>query len=301
MNTTEPLIRIARKANVINAYQYVNTDCREASIPHSIRIFLRDRPASSLGKTIHNQHTMVINLQTPGKALIDREQVLLNPGQALLIFPGQLHDYANVKQENIYWLFIGFLLDSNTEYLPLLNNPVTFSEEISRDLQSIISSYYRSFDVKAPKTKDEMQIAMRLKLILEQLLQIRIAQLISLGNSEAGKYTNGTAFPMIQKTCDFISKHLSSSLSIEMIASAIHVSPGHLRNEFQRRLGCSLGKYIRYMKMHNACILMDTTELPIAEIGLRCGYGSIYAFSRAFKKEKGISPSEYRSTYCPVK
>jgi AraC-like DNA-binding protein len=51
------------------------------------------------------------------------------------------------------------------------------------------------------------------------------------------------------------------------------------------------------MKMNHACRLMDTTELSLAEVASRCGYASIFSFSRAFKKEKGIPPSDYRAAF----
>ncbi len=44
-----------------------------------------------------------------------------------------------------------------------------------------------------------------------------------------------------------------------------------------------------------ACRLLSRTEFAIDEIAERCGFGSIYAFSRAFKREVGTPPKRYRT------
>ena len=50
-------------------------------------------------------------------------------------------------------------------------------------------------------------------------------------------------------------------------------------------------------RIEAAKLLMTDTDLPISEIGERCGYESVVHFSRQFKKITGVSPSAYRMMY----
>lgn len=282
----------------LDVFQYLNRTPSTQCLPYNIRVFLRQRPASQLGRAIHNQHTLAIALRTSGGAIIDNRFIRLTPGRALLIFPRQIHDYVDIEQHEVLWLFCGFLLDDNEAYKTLRFNPVALCPQAFPDIEALVRLALQP-EVNSTLDADSrgLRLALRLKLLLEQLLDSRWQELSTNEGNKSAQDATHDDNPLVAHTCRFISTHLQDYISIEDIATHLHVSPGHLRNEFRRRTGCSLGRYIRYIKMHNACSLMNTTNLSLAEVGERCGYSSIFAFSRAFKKDKGIAPSEYRHQY----
>ena len=53
-------------------------------------------------------------------------------------------------------------------------------------------------------------------------------------------------------------------------------------------------QYLLERRMANAQMLLETTSYNITEISALVGYDNPLYFSRVFKKQKGISPSEYR-------
>ena len=57
----------------------------------------------------------------------------------------------------------------------------------------------------------------------------------------------------------------------------------------------SLGKYILDYKMNLACEKLEKTDLAIKEIAILTGFVDQNYFSRVFKKEKGITPQQYRN------
>ena len=61
-------------------------------------------------------------------------------------------------------------------------------------------------------------------------------------------------------------------------------------------LGRSPIRYLTAWRMHLANELLATTELSVFTIARRVGYDSEEAFSRAFKRERGVSPSHWRAT-----
>jgi transcriptional regulator GlxA family with amidase domain len=80
------------------------------------------------------------------------------------------------------------------------------------------------------------------------------------------------------------------------VADAVHVSASHLRREFRARMGTSLGRFMAQARLNHAFSLLHSTTLPIGRIAELCGFDSIYAFSRAFHREKGCTPSSIRNT-----
>lgn len=300
MNIVAPLIRLIEPLNAPGSEdaQYLNNSKTILDVPHGIRVFVRNRRASLLGRAVHNQHTLIIPLKNPGQAIVNRQCIRLEPGHALLVFPQQVHDYLDVVEENILWLFCGFVLEDNAPYRSLRNIAVRLCAQSALDLEAIIrlALLHEASGLQDSENRG-MRVALRLKLLLEQLLDNRERDLRT-GNAEHPDWKpDAEASPMIIHACNYINAHLGESISITRIAETLHISPGHLSNEFNRQLGFSLGRYTRYMKMLHACTLITTTDLPLSEIGERCGYGSIYAFSRAFKTEKGISPSQYRNQH----
>ena len=53
-------------------------------------------------------------------------------------------------------------------------------------------------------------------------------------------------------------------------------------------------QYIVSIRITNAQVLLETTDYNVTEIGNIVGYDNPLYFSRIFKKQKGVSPSEYR-------
>jgi AraC-like DNA-binding protein len=68
-----------------------------------------------------------------------------------------------------------------------------------------------------------------------------------------------------------------------------------LDDRFRQVLGRSPIRYLTEWRMHLATELLATTDLAVATIARRVGYESEEAFSRAFKRARGRSPSHWRA------
>lgn len=86
------------------------------------------------------------------------------------------------------------------------------------------------------------------------------------------------------------------NLSSETLASEFCITSRH----FARRVKAITGKdpthFIRERRARLACSLLEQTDLPISDIYIRCGLESANYFSRVFKMEIGVSPTEYRNS-----
>ncbi len=86
----------------------------------------------------------------------------------------------------------------------------------------------------------------------------------------------------------------SKKLTIEKLAQIFHTNRTTLLADFKRSTGISINRYLTQLRMTMAAALLRDTELTINEICERTGFSDISYFSKSFKKEIQLTPSEYR-------
>ena len=78
------------------------------------------------------------------------------------------------------------------------------------------------------------------------------------------------------------------------VADYLHISRSHLYGLFKKHLGTTPQAFLTSAKIINARELLTITDIPVSSVAISCGYQNPFAFSRAFKKETGMTPREYR-------
>ncbi len=91
-----------------------------------------------------------------------------------------------------------------------------------------------------------------------------------------------------------IDADLSAELSAGRLSLGLGVSLGHLCAVFKRETGKTLSEYIRERHIEYATYLLDTTDLQIQTVALHCGIMDLQYFSKLFKRQLGVTPTEYR-------
>ena len=115
-----------------------------------------------------------------------------------------------------------------------------------------------------------------------------------IGELSEPKYSPESKESIIEPAVKYISEnYLNENISVPHLAEVCNVSETYLKNLFNLRFGVSPKKYITKLKMEYAVELMSSSLFPISRIAEILNYENIYYFSRVFKKEMGISPTEY--------
>ncbi len=89
-------------------------------------------------------------------------------------------------------------------------------------------------------------------------------------------------------------EHYSEEINIGEYARSRHMSTSWFLRSFKQVTGMSPMQYVLALRIENAQILLETTDYPINEIASIVGYDNQLYFSRIFKKQKGMAPTEYR-------
>lgn len=93
----------------------------------------------------------------------------------------------------------------------------------------------------------------------------------------------------------YIEDNYKSDISLDTIASSVHLSKHHFVRIFKETQGISPMKYLLRVRLLAAKDLLGRTELSIGEIATAVGYEHALTFSRVFKNSEDISPTEYRN------
>ena len=82
--------------------------------------------------------------------------------------------------------------------------------------------------------------------------------------------------------------------TVERLARAVGLSRAAFARRFAAVSGRSPLRYLTELRLALAANLLETTDDSLAELALRVGYTSEFAFSRAFKRKHGVAPGTYR-------
>lgn len=98
----------------------------------------------------------------------------------------------------------------------------------------------------------------------------------------------------VAEAVSFFQLHYTELLRVETAARMFGLHRSHFSHVFTQKVGLSPQQYVQQLRLERAGELLKDDALQIGEIALSVGYPDLYTFSRAFKRLKGCSPSEYR-------
>lgn len=88
------------------------------------------------------------------------------------------------------------------------------------------------------------------------------------------------------------------ALSLTGISHELNVNPAYVSREFSKYFdNLSFGEYIRKLRIDKAIVFIETSDYSFSEIAYLTGFSDQSHFSRIFKQETGLKPSEYRRNH----
>ena len=99
---------------------------------------------------------------------------------------------------------------------------------------------------------------------------------------------------VIDFICGYIASNLGGDLSCSRLANQLYIGKTKLKNLFKTATGLSPSRYVAHERMEEAARLLAETDLAIAEIGEKVGYTKPGAFTEAFRRDRGCTPTQFR-------
>lgn len=261
-------------------------------------IYRKDTPAYPIGPHSHNGAEIYLTLS-------DLPDILLNdtisevPAGTLIIIPPfcvhQLYHKSGVLYEryilsiNTQWLdtvFCGqtdslsYIIQSTT---PLLLTPdQTTKKEFIRRLNTLLSTSKAT----TPKAMaDFFDLLTKLNEIIDGLYTTKAPTLpISLTQQR------------VNEIIAYIHNHITESLTVEELAKHFFMHPDYLSRLFRQHTHITASRYITLQKIASAQSLLRDGH-TVTQVQNILGYSSYAHFFKCFKKNTGMSPSQYRTRY----
>lgn len=105
------------------------------------------------------------------------------------------------------------------------------------------------------------------------------------------------SYRMIEQAKEWIREHLSEELSLVNLADYLNMSPKYLSNRFKQATGETFADFSTQVRFDRAKELLANSSLRILDVATMVGFTDTNYFSMAFKKNIGITPTEYRKRF----
>lgn len=224
---------------------------------------------------------------------------ILTPGELVLIPPGVPH-YAIIDDASIYYQRFVFWISK--EYC---NQLVKTSQSYGYVMQraTVSKQYIFQFDVfqfNALQSKifNLIQEMQQKRYGKEAKLKLCVCDLVLDINRMVYEHEhiqkNENETSLCEKLMTYIDNHLTeNNLSLESIADKFYLNKYHISHTFKDNLGISIHQYIikKRLELFKNYVCNDDN---LAQLCMNCGFVDYSNFYRAFKKEYGISPTEYK-------
>ena len=100
---------------------------------------------------------------------------------------------------------------------------------------------------------------------------------------------------VVKKAVVLIETNPATEMNLHILAKKLGVSNGYLSAIFKKETGKTITQYIHHKRLSYAQHLLKSTNLQVQTVALHCGMVDVQYFSKLFKREFGISPSQYRT------
>ena len=119
-------------------------------------------------------------------------------------------------------------------------------------------------------------------------------RLIELHEEKEKKEPDIVSFSRFDDAVIYIRRNIRSRITIENLANYMRLDTSQVYRIFKKNTGMSPHCFITRMRMDKACEMLEKTDLPVKEIAEWMDYEYQSHFTKQFRKETGLSPSEYR-------
>ena len=234
----------------------------------------------------------------------------LRPGDVIVIRPQVWHGYQDSRRLTIVNCLIGgelihrfgtllaqvdgaFELFRRRSSRPWLKAPVMLHARPAQ--RQAMVDRLEAIMAELEKKPDGWRAAATVGVLDVLVTTARLSQSASEPGEASG--SSSRAEQAVLDAVGFIEANYARRTRMTDLARHVHLSEGHLSRHFTRRMGMSAIEFMHRLRAEQACRLLRSTAMPVADIAAEVGYDEVAYFSRCFRKQVGRSPREYRQTH----
>ena len=262
-----------------------------------IRVFL------SVGKQVTDK----FQLEASYKSACEFEKSVFFRGYGQACCTGRKKEFIHFD-EALYDKFAGALAAGNEKLLEKLLGQV---RDLLRDGEAVMDSFVRNIYFSLlhrifqqyhrlfPGRQSELDARWKTEVAafesfdtLEEVHRFMLRQVHALTEENCREANNASV--IVQITRYIQQNYPCRELSIKSLADQVYLTPTYLSYLFKQKTGVTIGKYLTDTRMEHAKELLRDKKFKLYHVAEQVGYDDPNYFAKIFKKQVGVTPSEYR-------
>jgi AraC-like DNA-binding protein len=219
------------------------------------------------------------------RVTVDSQVYDVRGGDVIVVFPNQIHRFETVEREKYILLIVNpdlleELSAELTESLPVSNllAGAAEDEELKDLILRISDTYYGNEPYK--------------EMILRGYLLAFFGKLLKRAELKKIQSRDYHVLGMILNYCI---SNSDKNLSLGLLERELHISKYYISHMMSNKLHMGFNDYINSLRVSNACKYLSKGDKTVTEISEIVGFNTMRTFNRAFLKQMGCTPSEYRT------
>ncbi len=233
---------------------------------------------SNINCPLHYHNTFEVVFVLSGTFIVEKDYktYTLSKNDAIIIMPFEFHKFITKSSSNILVLEISTSVISNFNQIfscKTFENPqFRFCDDYFNDIYSRIKQCNGN--------------------LIELSYVFFSVTTIALHNNRL--IASNEPDDLFKKALLYINEHFDEDISLKDVASHLNLSYVYLSRMFIQKSKVRFNDFLNNLRIKKALSLLVDTSIPISEIGLLCGWGSIRNFNRVFSKTMECTPKEFR-------
>lgn len=215
---------------------------------------------------------------------VDGQQFRLQKYDLILYYPGQFHTQSTDSQSTCSYLTITF--DMKNSLQGDLKNRVFHTR---KDIYQVLSEFMKCIQTEGYLNSELTLLYLKQVLILLFQFDDKEEEQSTAGNPMQEHYES----TLLNEILVFINNNVYKAFTVEDLCMKFSISRSSLQNLFKTNIHITPKQYISNVKLNQAKVMIHEHKRTISEISDILGFTSIHYFSRKFKLQYGMSPTEY--------
>lgn len=243
--------------------------------------------SKTMGYTAHLHYHIELGFLFRGhtRTTVDSVEYDVRGGDVIMVFPNQIHRFETLEREEFILLIVNpdWLPEFSAQFtgtLPTSNLLVGAAEdaELRNLIYKISEVYYGNEPYR--------------EMILRGYVLAFFGKLFQKYDLREVQSRDYHVLGMILNYCI---THSDQNLSLAVLEKELHISKYYVSHIMSNKLHMGFNDYINSLRVSNACKHLIQSDRTVTEISEIVGFNTMRTFNRAFVKQMGCTPTEYRA------
>lgn len=224
---------------------------------------------------MHQAFEFITVLSGEMTVTVDSNCYILNEGDALLVFPNQIHSLESKNSKHMLCIFSPELVKAYSSRLSdkIPENNLFFPDKYLIDTLDKISENSSMLEKKG----------------------LFYSLCADFDKNAIYKERKNDDKDLLYQIFNFVELNYNKDCSLSNLTDCTGFSYSYLSRYFKRVVGISFNDYVNQYRISNACYLLSNSDCSILQCALESGYNSLRSFNRNFVMRLSVTPNEYRN------